>query len=100
MCNCTQTTDFKVALRQALAATTESQKMAVWENPDNKQIYYGTVEQAEKRLSKGLIECYFIPKKKAEKITFDIVETVPESAGPKEAIQKAEPKKEQRKSDK
>lgn len=78
MCKCEQKTDFKVALRSALAATTETQQMAVWENTDSKEVFFGTVEQAESRLTKGKIECYFIPKKVKDQVSFDIVDTVPD----------------------
>lgn len=84
MCKCQDTTDFKKALRIALSETTATQKLAVWENPENKKIYYGTVKEAESRLKKGKIECYFIPKKRDKEVTFSIVEKPepePEKAG-------------------
>lgn len=74
MCKCQDTTNFKKALRVALSETTETQKMAVWENPESKEIYTGTVEQAETRLKKGAIECYFIPRRWDGDITFKIVD--------------------------
>ena len=81
MCKCQDTTNFKKALRVALSETTETQKMAVWENPESKEIYTGTVKQAEARLKKGTIECYFVPRKWDGDVTFKIVD------------QPAEPKK-------
>ena len=74
MCKCEQQTNFKVALRTALSETTEDKKVVVWENPENKQIYTGSIKQAESRLKAGKIECYFIPKKGSDKITFKIVD--------------------------
>ena len=74
MCKCEQQTDFKVALRKALSESTDKLQLVVWENKDSKIIYVGTVEEAENRLKNGKIECYFIPKKGDEKVTFKIVD--------------------------
>ena len=76
MCKCQEQTGFKIALRQALAATTDTHKVAVWENKDNLQIYTGTVKQAESRLKAEKIECYFLPKLKEGKVSFKIVDKV------------------------
>lgn len=81
MCKCAETTDFKKALRSALAETTDTRKMAVWEN--NEKIYYGTVQQAETRMKKGTIECYFIPKRRDKEVTFKIMETPEAEPEPK-----------------
>ena len=74
MCKCQEQTDFKVALRKALAESTDKLQLVVWENKESKIIYVGTVPEAETRLKKGKIECYFIPKKGIEKVTFKIVD--------------------------
>ena len=73
MCKCEQQTDFKVALRKALSESTDKLQLVVWENKESKIIYVGAVEEAENRLKNGKIECYFIPKKGSEKVTFKIV---------------------------
>lgn len=84
MCKCEQQTNFKVALRTALSETTDTKKVVVWENPENKQIYTGNIKQAESRLKAGKIECYFIPRKWSDQITFKIVDKPePEVAKPK-----------------
>lgn len=84
MCKCQNQSGFKVALREAYAETTPENKIAVWENPENKLIYKGSVKSAEARLKAGKIECYFIPKKKENEISFRIVDRPePEAAKPK-----------------
>ena len=85
MCKCQEQTDFKVALRKALAESTDKQQLVVWENKESKIIYVGTVPEAETRLKNGKIECYFIPKKGSEKVTFKIVDK------PEPSVEKAEP---------
>jgi hypothetical protein len=74
MCKCQEQTDFKVALRKALSESTDKIQLVVWENKESKIIYVGAVEEAENRLKNGKIECYFIPKKGDEKVTFKIVD--------------------------
>lgn len=85
MCKCQEQTGFKVALRNALAETTETNKVAVWENKEDLQIYTGTVKQAESRLKSDKIGCYFLPLLKDGKVHFKIVEKVIEKKEEKKA---------------
>lgn len=94
MCKCTEQTGFKIALREALAVTTETLKLAVWENKENNKIYSGSVKDAEKRLKSGKIECYFIPKMEKDKVSFKIMEKAAEekkAEKPKEFVKATKP---------
>ena len=66
-CNCTETNDFMAIIRKAY-----SENKIVWKI-ETGELVLGSEEQANLRLEKGKIECYFIPQKNNKGITFSVV---------------------------
>ena len=71
MCKCQQNSQFKTKLREAFSQNTETAKHAIWEMQSG-GIVIGTEEQAKERSKDGKIECYFLPIKKGNEVTFEI----------------------------
>ena len=71
MCKCQQNSQFKTKLREAFSQNTETAKHAIWEMQSG-GIVIGTEEQAKERMKKEIIECYFLPIKSKNEITFEI----------------------------